>query len=67
MAAPCDSRRKSIGFSLREILAFSQEMTDGVLDHARAQESLRSKINREGTGELIHTVRGAGYSLHAAA
>ena len=27
---------------------------------------LRSKINREGTGELIHTVRGAGYSLHAA-
>lgn len=36
---------KSIGFSLREILAFSQEMTDGVLDHARAQESLQSKIN----------------------
>jgi two-component system OmpR family response regulator len=28
---------------------------------------LRSKIHREGTGELIHTVRGAGYSLHAAA
>ena len=28
---------------------------------------LRSKINREGGGELIHTVRGAGYSLHAAA
>jgi len=28
---------------------------------------LRSKINREGVGELIHTVRGAGYSLHAAA
>ena len=28
---------------------------------------LRAKINREGTGELIHTVRGAGYSLHAAA
>ncbi len=28
---------------------------------------LRSKINREGAGELIHTVRGAGYSLHAAA
>jgi two-component system OmpR family response regulator len=27
---------------------------------------LRSKINREGGGELIHTVRGAGYSLHAA-
>ncbi|GII27063.1 MerR family transcriptional regulator [Planotetraspora mira] len=36
---------KSIGFSLREILAFSQEMTEGVLDHARAQESLQSKIN----------------------
>lgn len=28
---------------------------------------LRSKLNRDGTGELIHTVRGAGYSLHAAA
>ena len=36
---------KSIGFSLRDILAFSQEMTDGVLDHARAQVSLQSKIN----------------------
>lgn len=36
---------KSIGFSLREILAFCQEMTDGVLDHARAQESLQSKID----------------------
>jgi two-component system OmpR family response regulator len=26
---------------------------------------LRSKINREGGSELIHTVRGAGYSLYA--
>lgn len=36
---------KSIGFSLRDILAFSQEMTEGVLDHARAQESLQTKID----------------------
>ena len=28
---------------------------------------LRSKLHREGAPELIHTVRGAGYSLHAPA
>jgi len=28
---------------------------------------LRSKLHREGAPDLIHTVRGAGYSIHAAA
>lgn len=36
---------KSLGFSLRDILAFAQEMTSGSLNHARAQESLQSKID----------------------
>ncbi|WP_433555523.1 MerR family transcriptional regulator [Pseudonocardia xinjiangensis] len=35
---------KSMGFSLRDILAFSNEMTAGVLDHSRAQVSLQAKI-----------------------
>lgn len=35
---------KSMGFSLRDILAFSDEMTAGVLDHARAQSSLQARI-----------------------
>lgn len=46
---------KSIGFSLRDILAFSQEMTDGVLDHARAQESLQAKIDL--IGERIASLK----------
>jgi len=35
---------KAIGFTLREILAFSSEMTDGSLDHAKVQQSLQAKI-----------------------
>ncbi|MGW4488536.1 MerR family transcriptional regulator [Amycolatopsis sp. NPDC004368] len=36
---------KSIGFSLRDILGFSREMSEGILDHARAQESLQARID----------------------
>jgi MerR family Zn(II)-responsive transcriptional regulator of zntA len=35
---------KSLGFSLRDILGFTQEMTSGSLDHARAQEGLQERI-----------------------
>ncbi|NMO56914.1 MerR family transcriptional regulator [Actinoplanes sp. TBRC 11911] len=35
---------KSLGFSLRDILVFAQEMSGGSLDHARAQASLKDRI-----------------------
>ncbi len=36
---------KAIGFSLREILVFLDEMTDGSLDHVKVQQSLQAKID----------------------
>jgi DNA-binding transcriptional MerR regulator len=35
---------KAMGFSLREVQAFLEEMKRGSLDHARVQQSLREKI-----------------------
>jgi MerR family Zn(II)-responsive transcriptional regulator of zntA len=35
---------KTIGFSLREILAFTEEMQAGALDHGKAQQSLQAKL-----------------------
>jgi MerR family transcriptional regulator, copper efflux regulator len=35
---------KAMGFSLREIRAFLEEMERGVLDHGAAQRSLREKV-----------------------
>ncbi|MFF3559169.1 MerR family transcriptional regulator [Streptomyces sp. NPDC002574] len=38
------SSGKSIGYSLREILDFTKELSDGPVDHARAQASLQDKL-----------------------
>ncbi|MEU3985342.1 MerR family transcriptional regulator [Streptomyces sp. NPDC026672] len=36
---------KAIGFSLREILDFTKELSEGAIDHSRAQESLQGKLD----------------------
>jgi MerR family Zn(II)-responsive transcriptional regulator of zntA len=42
--AELNASGKTIGFSLREILAFTEEMQAGALDHARVQQSLQAKL-----------------------
>ncbi|MFF2520732.1 MerR family transcriptional regulator [Streptomyces liangshanensis] len=40
------SSGKSIGYSLREILDFAKELSDGPVDHAKAQASLQDKLEK---------------------